>query len=306
MRTHALPAHSGLIDKPTPTEDTMNEQTTIRIDPAAVQAARARLAGDLVLPDDPGWDEARQAWNLAVDQRPAAVALPESAGDVVAAVRFAREQGLRIAPQGTGHNAPPLGPLDDTLLLKTSRMRGVQIDADAKRVRVEAGVLWLEVVEAAAEHGLAALAGSSPDVGVVVFLKYQKRKRLIEAALAETDVPADDYVFYVMVGAEGPWTPTGLAARLEMPLSTVLFRLCRLERRGDVERVPHPEDGRSFLVRLTPEGERLLGVARPVFRQHAKAVEARFGEARVGELRAVLAELRDAMETELAALTATR
>jgi DNA-binding MarR family transcriptional regulator len=135
-----------------------------------------------------------------------------------------------------------------------------------------------------------------------VFLTYQKRKRLMEAALADVDVLAEDYVFYVMVGAEGPWTPTALAARLELPLTTVLFRLRRLERRGHAERIPHPDDGRSFLVRLTAEGERLLGLARPVFRRHAKGVEERFGPERVGELREVLAELRDAMENERAAL----
>ena len=74
------------------------------------------------------WDEARSAWNLAVDQRPAAVVLAESAPDVVAAVTFAREHGLRIAPQGTGHGAAALGDLDGTILLRTSRMRGVEID----------------------------------------------------------------------------------------------------------------------------------------------------------------------------------
>jgi FAD/FMN-containing dehydrogenase len=131
------------------------------------RALRARLQGDLVLPGDESWDEARLAWNLAVDQRPAAVALPETAEDVVAIVDFAREHGLRVAPQGTGHNAGPLGWLDETILLKTSRMRRVEIDPESQRARVEAGVLWLEVTEAAAEHGLAALAGSSPDVGVV-------------------------------------------------------------------------------------------------------------------------------------------
>ena len=56
---------------------------------------------------DPGWDDARRAWNLSVDQHPAAVALPESADDVVVAVRFARDHGLRVAAQGTGHNARP-------------------------------------------------------------------------------------------------------------------------------------------------------------------------------------------------------
>jgi FAD/FMN-containing dehydrogenase len=130
-------------------------------------ALRARLEGDLVLPDDESWDEVRRAWNLAVDQRPAAVALPETAEDVVAIVDFAREHGLRVAPQGTGHNAGPLGWLDETILVKTSRMRRVDVDAESRRARVEAGVLWAEVTQAAAQHGLVGLAGTSADVGVV-------------------------------------------------------------------------------------------------------------------------------------------
>jgi FAD/FMN-containing dehydrogenase len=121
----------------------------------------------VVLPHDPNWDSARVAWNLAADQQPAAVALPESPVDVAAVVRWARERGLRVAPQGTGHNAIPLGSLAHTVLMKTERMRAVEIDPKARRARVEAGVLWAEVTEAAAEHGLAALAGTSPDVGVV-------------------------------------------------------------------------------------------------------------------------------------------
>lgn len=131
-----------------------------------VRALRARLLGEVVVPGDEGWDEARRAWNLAVDQRPAAVAFPETAGDVAAIVEFARSNGLRVAPQGTGHAASP-GLLDDSVLVKTSRMRGVRIDAAGRRARVEAGALWIEVTTAAAEHGLAALAGSAPTVGVV-------------------------------------------------------------------------------------------------------------------------------------------
>ena len=80
------------------------------------------------MPGDPGWDDARQAWSLSVDQHPAAVAFPVSALDVAEVVRFAREHGLRVAAQGTGHNAAPLGSLADTILVKTDRMRGVSID----------------------------------------------------------------------------------------------------------------------------------------------------------------------------------
>ena len=130
-------------------------------------ALRARLAGDVYGPDDDAWDVERRAWNLAVDQRPAAVALPETPQDVVEIVNFAREQGLQVAPQATGHNAGALGGAHGTILVRLHRMRGVSIDAEARTARAEGGAIWIQVVEAAAEHGLAALAGSSPDVGVV-------------------------------------------------------------------------------------------------------------------------------------------
>jgi FAD/FMN-containing dehydrogenase len=135
--------------------------------PATTAPATTTPATTIIMPGDPGWDDARRPWSLAVDQHPAAVALPASAAGVAEVIGFARRYGLRVAAQGTGHNAAPLGPLADTILVKTERMRRVSIDPGARIARVEAGVAWLEVVEAAAEHGLAALAGSSPDVGVV-------------------------------------------------------------------------------------------------------------------------------------------
>jgi hypothetical protein len=135
------------------------------LDPSAL---RSRLEGDIVLPSDDAWDAARQAWNLAVDQHPAVVALPDTAADVAAVVAYAAEAGLRVAIQGTGHGAAARGgELADSILLKMERMRDIKIDAANRTARVEAGVVWAEVAEAAAEHGLAALAGSSPDVGVV-------------------------------------------------------------------------------------------------------------------------------------------
>ena len=79
------------------------------------QADRLRgLCGGAVhLPGDPGYDAARTPWNVAVDQRPAAVAYPAGPDEVSEVVRAAAECGLRVAPQGTGHNAGALGPLDD-------------------------------------------------------------------------------------------------------------------------------------------------------------------------------------------------
>jgi hypothetical protein len=128
---------------------------------------RRSLPGRLVTRDDGDWDEARAAWNLAVDQSPAAVVFPESAAEVQTAVSFARASGMRVAAQGTGHNAGAIASLENTILLRTPRMRGVEIDANARRARVNAGALWEEVTNPAAEHGLAALAGSAADVGVV-------------------------------------------------------------------------------------------------------------------------------------------
>jgi FAD/FMN-containing dehydrogenase len=140
---------------------------TRRYTPAPPESRPAHRPATILTSADPGWDDARRAWNLAVDQRPAAVAVPRSAADVAAAVGFARDRGLRVAAQGTGHNAAPLGDLAGTVLIKTHAMRRVSIDPVARVARAEAGVTWQEVADAAAGHGLAGLAGSSPDVGVV-------------------------------------------------------------------------------------------------------------------------------------------
>ena len=130
-------------------------------------ARRTAASPDLlVFPGQPGWDDARRAWNLSVDQRPAAVALPETVDDVVATVDHARAVGLRVAVQGTGHGAGST-PLDGALLINMSRMTGVEVDAGARVARVAGGTLWRDVVDAAVDHGLTALHGSAGDVGVV-------------------------------------------------------------------------------------------------------------------------------------------
>ncbi len=210
---------------------------------SATTRSSTRLApavGDMiVLPVHAGYDAARLAWNLAVDQRPSAVMFPESAEDVATAVRFARAHGQRVAPQGTGHNAAPFGPLEDTILLKTERMRSVQIDPGRRIARVEAGVLWSELVVAAARHGLAGLQGSSPDVGVVGYtlgggVSFLSRKfglasssvRAVELVTAEgrqlrVDPDHEPDLFWALRGGGGSF---GVVTAMELqlfPLSEV-------------------------------------------------------------------------------------
>src|SRR5215472_5733761 len=127
---------------------------------------RAAIVGGVFVPGDRGYDQARQAWNLTTDERPAVVVLTESAADVAQAVRYARSHRMRIAPQGTGHGSEPLEPLEGAMLLRTSRMRSVRMDPDARAARAEAGAQWQDVTVPAGERGLAALAGTSPNVGV--------------------------------------------------------------------------------------------------------------------------------------------
>src|SRR3954469_22217012 len=132
-----------------------------------VAVLRSRLHGDVYGPADAGYDEARRPWNLAVDQRPAAVAFPRTDADVTAIVDFASGEGLRVTAQATGHGAHANGPLDATILISTKHMRGVRIAPVARRARVRAGAVWQDVTGPAARYGLAPLGGSAGDVGIV-------------------------------------------------------------------------------------------------------------------------------------------
>jgi FAD/FMN-containing dehydrogenase len=198
-----------------------------------IEPAVTALTGRVVLREHANWDEARLAWNLAVDQQPAAVVLPESAEDVVAAVELARAFELRVTAQATGHNATPLGPLEDTLLVKTERMRGIEINPSARIARIAAGVRSLELVEAAAQHGLSPLAGSSPDVGVVGYtlgggLSWFGRKYGLAAShvhaielvtadglLVRTDREHEPDLFWALRGGGGSF---GIITALELRL----------------------------------------------------------------------------------------
>src|SRR5699024_7239133 len=121
----------------------MTTDSTAASPPARATALRGLCNGAVSLPEDPAYDGARMPWNVAVDQRPAAVAYPANAEEVVSVVRAATRAGLRVAPQGTGHNPGPLPSLEDVVLLRTSAMTGIHVDPHTRSVRAEAGTVWL-------------------------------------------------------------------------------------------------------------------------------------------------------------------
>jgi len=133
-------------------------------------ALRGRVRGAVSLPGDPDWDDQRRAWQLLVDQQPAAIVVAADADDVAQTVLAARRLGLAVAPQSTGHAAGAIPGLADTILLRTSQLREIEVDPGdepgSARLRVGAGVIWADAVAAAGAHGLAALAGVAPSVGV--------------------------------------------------------------------------------------------------------------------------------------------
>ena len=132
------------------------------------EALRGLAGGAVHLPGDALYDEARMPWNLQVDEHPAAVAYPADPQEVARIVEAAAASGLRVAPQGTGHGAPPLaGRLEDAVLLRTSAMTDLRVDAARRTARAGAGVLWGDVVTRAGRVGLAGMHMSSPGVGVV-------------------------------------------------------------------------------------------------------------------------------------------
>ncbi|TDD65197.1 FAD-binding oxidoreductase [Jiangella aurantiaca] len=126
---------------------------------------RSTLTGRAYAPGDDGYDDLRRPWNLLIDQHPAVVVVAESAADVQAAVRLARENGVPFSVQSSGHGA--VRPNDDGVVLNVTRLTGVDVDAERKVARIDAGVRWRSVLEAAAPHQLAGLSGTAPTVGAV-------------------------------------------------------------------------------------------------------------------------------------------
>ncbi|MFD2420814.1 FAD-binding oxidoreductase [Amycolatopsis pigmentata] len=126
----------------------------------------ALLRGEMILPGDTGYDEARAVYNAMIDRYPAVVVRCRDAADVVACVRFAREHGLEIAVRGGGHNAGGLGVWDDALVIDLSPLRSVNVDPVNHTVRVDGGCTWGDVDHATVAFGMATPSGFLASTGV--------------------------------------------------------------------------------------------------------------------------------------------
>ena len=238
-----------------------------------------RLSGAALAPGDDGWDAARQAWNLAADQHPAAWCSPSGADDVRATVDFAREHGLRVAPQSTGHAASGIASLDGTILLRTLRMAGVEIDAGARRARVEAGALWGDVGAKAAEHGLVGRArlggrggrgrlharrrhsaGSAASTGWRRTACSRSRWSPADGELVRADHDSEPDLFWALRGGGGSFGVVTAHGVLALPAGRGVRRDDRLarrpRRRGDpglsrVDRATCPDEMTAWVRFLT-------------------------------------------------------
>jgi hypothetical protein len=133
---------------------------------AAIAALKSSLRGELIQPTDPNYNDARKLYNAMHDKKPRLIAAVADVADVIRCVNFARDEKVVVAIQGGGHNAGGLGSVDDGLVIKLSRMKGIRVDPEARTVRVEGGCTWGDVDHATHAFGFAVPAGIISTTGV--------------------------------------------------------------------------------------------------------------------------------------------
>jgi FAD/FMN-containing dehydrogenase len=131
-----------------------------------LEALKRRVPGGVIAAGDPDYDEARRVYNGMIDRRPRVIVRCASVGDVQAALRAGSEAELPIAVRGGGHNAGGLGVCDDGVVIDLSRLRGVRVDAESRRARVEGGCTWSDVDAATHAYGFAVPTGIISTTGV--------------------------------------------------------------------------------------------------------------------------------------------
>jgi FAD/FMN-containing dehydrogenase len=132
----------------------------------AVDTLRDQVRGAVIAPGDDGYEQARTVYNAMIERQPAVVLQCANAGDVIAAVRFAAEQGLDVAVRGGAHSVPGFGTCDGGVVIDLSGMRGVRVDPVNRTARAEGGATWGDFNAATYPFGLATTGGIISTTGV--------------------------------------------------------------------------------------------------------------------------------------------
>src|SRR5215218_10010578 len=138
----------------------------LTLDESALANLQGGLRGQIVVREDPDYDEHRKIWNGSVDRRPAVIVRCAGVADVIAAVKVARENGLHVAVRSGGHSFPGYSVADDAFMIDLSLMKGVRVDPVARTARVQAGVLLGELDRETQAFALAAPSGIVTHTGV--------------------------------------------------------------------------------------------------------------------------------------------
>jgi FAD/FMN-containing dehydrogenase len=132
----------------------------------SVEGLGEQVAGEVLVSGQSGYDDARAVWNAMIDRKPALIVRCKNADDVVKAVSYARDQNLPVSIKGGGHNVAGHAVCDDGVMIDLSLMRGVQVDAENRRARVQGGAIWRDVDTETQKFGLATPGGLISDTGV--------------------------------------------------------------------------------------------------------------------------------------------
>lgn len=135
-----------------------------RLNAVTLDQFRASLRGEVLGPNDPGYDDACHVWNGRIDRRPDLIARCAGPGDVIASVNFAREHQLPVAVRGGGHSL--LGVCNGGLMIDLSPMRGIRVDPQHRTVEAQAGATWHDLTHETQAFGLAVPGGAVSSVGI--------------------------------------------------------------------------------------------------------------------------------------------
>ena len=202
------------------------------LDRALFAGLKGEISGSVLGPQDPGYDAARAVHNGLVDRRPAVIVRCRTTNDVVAALAFARRTGLEVSVRGGGHNVAGRAVSEGGVMIDLAEMKAIAVDPDRAIATAEGGVLWGELNDTAAEHGLAVTGGAVSGTGIAGYTLGGGLGWL----MAKYGLGADNLVAVELVTAEGDILRRRLCRRT--PISSGRFAAAAELRHRDVVHVP--------------------------------------------------------------------